>query len=155
MTQRQRLFVFILLNIFVSACVTLSILFAYDQYYRPSTLPVALPAETALPSSEGGQMEITTVIGAGLLDSEVVLLRNIGTGDVVLTGWKLQDTDGNVYTFPALTLHKSGAVQLHTAPGSDTIVDQYWNLPQSVWKSGELVTLLDAAGNVRAVYQIP
>jgi hypothetical protein len=154
MNQRRRLIAFLALNIFVSACVTLSILYAYDQYYRPANSP-APTAALASSSGGSGQMEITTVIGAGFLDQEVILLRNVGDSEIDLTGWTIQDQDGNVYTFPNLILHQSGAAQLHSAPGTDTIIDIYWNLTEAVWKSGELATLLDSSGSVRAVYQIP
>ena len=100
-------------------------------------------------------MEITTVVGAGLPSSEMVILRNTGQAQVNITGWKLHDEDSNVYTFGELTLSPGGALQLHTAPGQDTLIDRYWGLTAPAWRSGETVTLLDPAGTVKSVYKVP
>lgn len=149
MTLRRRLFYYILLNIFVSACVTLSILYFYDQSQRSATLPE--------PASEDGltSLEIAAVIGAGLLDSEMVLIRNTGQATASLAGWQIRDADGNSYIFEVVSLPANAAIQLRTAPGKDTVIDLYWGLSAAVWSSGETVSLLDPAGNIRSVYQVP
>jgi hypothetical protein len=152
-SARKRLLYYLLLNILVSACTTATVLFVYDRYYRPSTVPASLM------TSQGGQgsasPEISTIIGAGIPSSELVLLRNTGQAPAELAGWKLQDQDGNVYTFPEVAIQPGGAIQLHSAPGTNSLIDLYWGLSASVWTSGETVTLLDPAGTVRSVYQVP
>ena len=83
------------------------------------------------------------------------MLKRQGEGELQMTNWKLQDSNGNVYTFPALTLFKDGAVYVHTAAGADTVIDLYWNQGESLWQSGEKATLIDSQGNIQATYQIP
>ncbi|NOY97780.1 MAG: lamin tail domain-containing protein [Chloroflexi bacterium] len=164
MSQRQRLVYYLLLNIFVSACVTGAILFWYDRTYRQAVILVApvAPAGSAEPllaatlnPETDVPIEIVSVIGAGTLSAETALLRYNGEGELDLTGWRLQDEDGNTYTFPQLKLYPSGAVQVHTTAGTDTVVDLYWGLRQSVWQSGEQAALLDPQGNPRALYRVP
>jgi len=155
---------FLLINIFVSAAVTGGILFWYDRTYRQATLPsaplsvpaaaAATPAATIDPDAEIS-VEIVSVIGAGTLDAEMVLVRYTGEQELNLAGWHLEDEDKHVFAFPQLTLYPDGAVQVHTIAGQNTVVDLYWGLRQSVWESGETATLLDAQGVERASYEVP
>ncbi len=140
---------YLALNIFVSACVTLSILYVYDRNQRASVPPPPIA------QSDAASLEIAAVIGAGLLDSEMLLVRNTGQGTVDLNGWQVRDADGNTYTFAPLSLPANAAIQLRTAPGKDTVIDLYWGLSGPAWSSGETASLLDPAGNVRSVYQVP
>jgi hypothetical protein len=149
MFATRRLYLYLLLNIFVSACVTLSILYVYDRNQRAAA--PELPAQ----QSEFASLEIAAVIGAGLLDSEMLLVRNTGQGAVDLNGWQVRDADGNTYTFAPLSLPANAAIQLRTAPGKDSVVDFYWGLSGPAWSSGETASLLDPAGNIRSVFQIP
>ena len=154
----KRFLYYLLLNVLVSVCATASVLFIYDRYYRnPAVHTVeSQPAKQASSSApESANMEIATVVGAGLPSSEMVVLRNAGQMQVKLSGWKLHDEDSNVYTFGELTLPPGGAVQLHTASGKDTLIDLYWSLTAPVWRSGETATLLDSAGSVRSAYKVP
>ena len=51
--DRRRLVLYLLLNVFVSACVTGAILFWYDRTYRASLAPVpqaAVPAQGEAPA---------------------------------------------------------------------------------------------------------
>jgi hypothetical protein len=72
-----------------------------------------------------------------------------------LSGWQLEDSDGNVFTFPQLDLFEGGAVIVWTKTGANTAVDLYWGQASPVWQSGEKVTLRTAAGEVHATYTIP
>jgi LysM repeat protein len=107
-----------------------------------------------LPAS-GGQVELVAVIGAGDLISERVQLRGLGDVTLSLAGWHLQDDDGNVYIFPKITLFGSGAVDVYSTTGVDTVVALYWNSGEAVWETGETVTLLDEVGNIQATYTVP
>jgi len=149
MFPRRRLLYFLLLNILLSACVTLSILYFYENAYRPATLPQPAIAETT------SSFEIAAVVGAGLPDSETILIRNTGQATADLNGWQIRDSDSNSYTFGAVSLPANAAIQLRTAPGKDTVIDLYWGLSSSVWSSGEAASLLDPDGNVRSVYKVP
>lgn len=155
--SRKRLLYYLLLNVFISVCATASVLFVYDRYFRYSA-PSAVEQESAQVSdAELGpaNLEIATILGAGIPSSEMVVVRNTGQTQINLNGWKLKDEDSNVYTFGDLNLLPSAAVQLHTAPGKDTLIDRYWGLTASAWRSGETATLLDSAGSVRSVYKVP
>jgi hypothetical protein len=95
------------------------------------------------------------VVGAGVLENESVEIRNNGGSQVNLTGWKLQAANGKAFTFPGLTLLDGGIVTVHTGEGNNTVMDLYWGLSRPVWESGQLVILLDAQDNVKALYRIP
>lgn len=103
----------------------------------------------------GDQVEIVAVIGVGDLGSERVQLRGISDVALPLTGWRLQDEDGNSYTFPQITLFGSGAVDVYSTRGVDTVVALYWNSSVSIWETGETVTLMDNDGSVQATYVVP
>lgn len=160
--DRRRFIPYLLLNIFVSACVTSAILFWYDRNYRSVTLPVAAPVSaqadgTPAPANLQGPVlvEIVSVVGGGTLNAEVIMIRYSGEGELNLAGWQLRDDDKNIYKFPGLILYKGGAVQVHTASGIDTVVDLYWGMREAVWESGESASLVDPQGVVRAVYSVP
>jgi len=162
--DRRRLLYYLLLNVFVSACVTGGILFWYDRTYRAQLSPIP---QAAVPAQDGSTpaatlqldadipVEIVSVVGAGALDAEVVVIRYNGSGELALANWQLKDDDGNTFTFPQLTLFPNGAVQVHTASGSDTVVDLYMGLRDPVWESGEVASLYDLQDNLRAIYRVP
>ncbi|MBI5297091.1 MAG: lamin tail domain-containing protein [Chloroflexi bacterium] len=165
--DRRKLFLYVLVNVFVSACVTGAILFWYDRNYRASLSPAVAPAAapnggnaavapavTATPQGDI-PVEIVSVVGAGTQSAEAVVIQYSGEGQLNLASWQLKDEDGNTFTFPQLTLYPNGAVQVHTANGTNTVIDLYWGLPNTVWDSGENANLYDAQGNLRAVYRIP
>ena len=124
---------------------------------RPSTTPTPGPSPTASPTLTGDepQVYIDNVIGVGDLNSERVILRRSGLGELLLASWQLLDQDGNVYIFPQLTLYEDGAVNLYTRAGTNTVVDLFWNQAAAVWRSGEAVSLYDAGGVLRDSFTIP
>ncbi len=150
MFPRRKLIYYLLLNAFVSACVTLSILYAYDSQYRAPASD-----EQPITTQSGATFEIAAIIGAGMLDSEMILIRNTGQSSADLQGWQISDEDGNLYTFNVLNLPASAAVQLRTSAGKDTVIDLYWGLSAPLWQPGKTATLLDPLGNARSVYQVP
>jgi hypothetical protein len=162
--DRRKLAYYLLLNVFVSACVTGGILFWYDRNYRAvnqSPVPQVSftnnnndSVPTLNPDTEIG-VKISSIVGAGTLNTEIVVVKFEGEGQLDLTSWQLKDEDGNTFKFPQLTLYPNGAVQIHTATGSDTVIDLYWGIGDAVWSSGENAQLFDAQGNLRAVYKVP
>ena len=160
--DRRRLILYLLLNAFISACVTGAILFWYDRNFRSTALSSVQSASnnpSATQQTFNPQVdipvEIVSIVGAGTLSAEWVVVRNAGNESLSLAGWQMQDADRNVFTFPNLTLNGGGAVQLHTIAGTNTVIDLYWGETEPVWQSGEEAQLLDPGGNVRAVYQVP
>lgn len=161
--DRRRLVYYLLLNVFVSACVTSAILYWYDRNYRAVTLPqISVPtassnATDAAPAAtiQKGEVQIVSVIGAGTLNVEAVVVKYNGEGELDLTGWHLKDANGNSFTFPPFKLFKNGAVQVHTASGTNTAIDLYWGQRQAVWQSGEAVLLTDPQGEAQDSYPVP
>jgi hypothetical protein len=162
--DRRKLVYYLLLNVFVSACVTGTILFWYDRNYRAvnlSSVQQAAPssnsslAESTVSPQTDIAVKISSVVGAGTLSSEIVVVKFEGEGQLDMTSWQLKDEDGNTFKFPQLTLYPNGAVQVHTDTGTDTVIDLYWGLSDAVWSSGENANLYDAQGNLRAVYRVP
>ncbi len=156
--DRRKLFSYLLLNIFVSAAVTGGMLLWYDRNYRANLPAVggieSLPAATLDPQTDL-PVKISSVVGAGALDSEIVVVKYEGGEQLDLASWQLKDENGNVFTFPKLTLYPNGAVQIHTGSGIDTVIDLYWGLGEAVWNSGEAARLFDPQGNLRAAYRVP
>lgn len=160
--DRRKLIQYLLINIFVSASVTGGILFWYDRNYRAvsqSAVAQAPSAGNASASSTDLQtdipVKISSVVGAGTLTSEIVVVKFEGTGELDLASWQLKDENGNTFTFPKITLYPNGAVQVHTNTGTDSVIDLYWGLGDAVWSSGENARLFDSQGNLRAVYRVP
>jgi hypothetical protein len=163
MLDRRKLVQYLLLNVFVSACVTGTILFWYDRNFRAVNQPSVQQAAQAggSPASSNAELQtdipvkISSVVGAGTRSSEIVVVKFEGDGQLELAGWQLKDEDGNTFTFPKITLYPNGAVQVHTVSGTDTVIDLYWGIGEAVWSSGENARLFDAQGNLRAVYRVP
>jgi hypothetical protein len=162
--DRRRLVLFLLLNAFVSACVTGTILFWYDRNQKATSSAPAFAPQTQLEAaaavpganaSPKGDVQIVSVVGADNLGAEVVILRYLGDGQVDLSNWQLKDENGNLFLFPVISLAKEGAVQIHSAMGTNTVVDLYWNMQAPVWKSGETASLYDANGNLIVQYIVP
>ena len=164
--DRRKLIQYLLLNVFVSASVTGGILFWYDRNYRAVSQPAVIQQVAPASSSDSAPapstelqtdipVKISSVVGAGVLSSEIAIIKFEGEGQLDLTSWQLKDEDGNTYTFPNITLYPNGAVQVHTAVGTDTVIDLYWGIGEGVWNSGEEARLFDSQGNLRAVYRVP
>jgi hypothetical protein len=164
--DRRRLFPYLLLNVLVSACVTSAILFWYHQNYRSVSQPPVQPAaslsdqnvsvlQATLDPEVDIPVRIVSVIGAGTLSAEWVVVKYTGADQINLANWELRDEDKNVFVFPQLILHPGGAVQIHTASGTNTVIDLYWDKSDPVWQSAEEAQLLDPTGNVRATYKVP
>ena len=163
--DRRRLLFYLLLNVFVSACVTGAVLFWYDRNYRSASLSALpppssantqsnLPVSTLDPQTDV-PVEIVSIVGAGTLNAEWVVVAYKGEDQINLANWTIKDEDGQVFVFPQLVLHKDGAVQLHTISGTNTVIDLYWGASQPIWQSGEAAQLIDPSGNVRAIYKVP
>lgn len=159
--QRRNLVLYLLLNVVVSACVTAGILYWYDRNYRAVTIPQPASAQQSPPAiadgtqMAGGAAQIVSVIGAGTVGVEAVVVKYNGQGELDLTGWHLKDEAGSSYTFPPFKLFNNGAVQVHTAAGTNTAIDLYWGQHQAVWQSGQAVLLTTPDGQVQDSYPVP
>lgn len=161
--ERRKLIQYLILNAIVSATVTGGMLFWYDRNYRAVIQPAVAQStpltNSSSPTSTDLQtdipIKISSVVGAGVLTSEVVVIKFEGEGQLDLSSWQLKDENGNTFTFPQLILYQNGAVQVRTIAGTDTVIDLYWGIGDSVWSSGENASLYDSQGNLRAVYKVP
>ncbi len=157
MPARRRLFPYLLINIFVSALVTGTIIYFYDQAHRADCL-TAQPGLAAITADNGLNINIVGIIGAGMIADERIIIQNIGTQKISLTGWYLANDKGITYNFPQspeLTLYAGATVQVHTKAGTDTPSDVYWGRSETVWASGELAALYDSQNIARAFYRVP
>ena len=164
--DRRRLLSYLLLNVVVSACVTSAILFWYHQNYRSVSQSAVQPSaplvdqnvsvpQATLDPQVDIPVEIVSIIGAGTLNAEWVVVSYKGEDQINLANWELRDEDRNIFIFPQLILHPNGAVQVHTSSGTNTVIDLYWGEENPVWESGEEAQLYDPSGNVRAKYKVP
>lgn len=120
----------------------------------PATLAPPLATATPNPNAPPPRLAIREVRSAGVLADEAIVIVNLG-GPVDLAGWTVRDESGRQYTFPALRLFENGAVNLHTASGTDSVTELYWNQTEAVWASGRLVQLNDLGGNLHARFTVP
>jgi len=159
MKASTRWFNYILLNIFISALVTGVILFIYDRYQRSQLSPVVLPGQASTPGQSANpadlQLQIVSVIGAGVTETEVVVIQNKGLEAVLLSGWTLKNAAGDAFTFPTVNFYPGGSLQVHTAAGANSPVDFFWGRTQPAWQHGGSASLFDTSGNLRATYAIP
>jgi LysM repeat protein len=117
--------------------------------------PSPIPTEPGAPAT-GGTIDVTGIIDAGVLESEAAQLVNSGAQEQSLSGWRLSDEDGNVYTFGNVSIFGEGAgVLVHTRAGSNTFSDLFWGLSEPVWQSGETLTLQDSNQQVIATFTVP
>ena len=172
MEGRGRILTFLLVNVVVSALTTMLVIrvwlrnsLAPQTVATPTSVAAddgaasdeqtAQPTATTAPAAVSSDVQIVTIFGAGDYANERLQVRYSGEDELSLAGWQLYDEDGNTFVFPGLTMFSEGQVVIYTSSGIDTVVELHWGLPEAAWSSGEIATLVDQAGDVRATYQIP
>jgi hypothetical protein len=168
MRSAPRSLPFIVLNIIISALVTLTVLFIWDKTHQVQTPPAvktpSLPqaivsgdCEAILPSKSEEVIRITNVFGAGNLQEEQVTIQRVGDGELCLNGWKLTSEGAGSYDFPYhLRLYTGGAtIAVYSRPGSDNALELFWGRTSPAWASGQKARIYDPSGNLRAEYTIP
>jgi hypothetical protein len=87
------------------------------------------------------------------LNEEWVEISNLGSSDVSLAGWTLEDAQNHTYAFPDFSLAAGANAKIHTGIGDDASGDLYWNRSSSIWNNGgDVATLKDASGNIVSRY---
>ena len=179
MIKKNRIFLFILLNILISAGTTLFVLWIWERSHPQPTFDFNLnnvssivddetnssqksPPEVAeldlVLSEENISVSIYAVVGVGNIDVEYVEIRNQSQGAVDPAGWQILDEDGNSFTFPtspSWLLSSEGAVKVLSKSGNNSVIELYWQSNVPIWQSGERVTLLNSEGKIIATYVIP
>lgn len=83
------------------------------------------------------------------LNAEWVRITNKSATVRALTGWRLRDAAGHVYTFPTFKLRPGSSVRVHTGRGANTGSDLYWRQGWYIWNNtGDKATLKNKAGAV-------
>jgi len=121
--------------------------------------PTSDAPPTPIPAVEedaDGTAVIEISATSGDIETEAVQIQNLGGQQVALNGWQLVDADGHAYTFAQITLFGDGAaIQLHTGSGEDAPADLYWGLTEPIFTAGELLSLINGAGEVVATTIAP
>ena len=110
---------------------------------------------TLPPTSESSLLKIVTVIGINDLATEHLQIQSTNPEALSLEGWRLETNDGQIYTFPKITLFEFGAVDLYSRAGINSVVALYWGRSAPIFQSGDQAIIYDSEGNVQAVYSIP
>ncbi len=106
------------------------------------------------PLPGGIDLQILEVKAPGDLAGEALVLINKGI-TLSLAGWRIQDEEGNRFTFPALTLWTGSTVTIHTREGTNTATDLYWGRTEAVWHPGERGVLEDPEGQPVLEFRVP
>ena len=179
MNKTLRLIIYLLINIVLSASITLAVLWAWDHYHpqpkesdglrvpeansnvdsqQPNNVS-SDPQPTSEPTLEFIEEDIAVtihlIVGAGDLDVEYVEIHNQSQGAIDLTGWQLVDEQDHVFTFPILILNSDGAIKVLSKKGMNSVIELYWQADTPIWQSGETANLLNADGDIIASYSIP
>ncbi|WP_316966711.1 lamin tail domain-containing protein [Candidatus Methanocrinis natronophilus] len=101
---------------------------------------------------EMGDAIVITGISVAV-DDEWVELANAGMLSQEFTFWTLIDEKNNTYSFPeGFVLDPGATVKVHTTLGNNTETDLFWGREDPVWDDGEMATLIDANGEIVAIY---
>jgi len=120
--------------------------------------PTLETTETAEPTPviRGAKVEISLIRNPGSLSGEALRIVNNTDEVMSLEGWRLEDADGHVLTFPNIQLLRKGVfVEVYSRSGHTTPYEIYWNCDEAVWKSGETAVLKDVFGQIQATYRVP
>lgn len=162
---------FLLVNILVSAVTMVAVLWFWQQRAPGhESVPVATQVRTIPTRAEHsqttpvnptqlvakeGELSIEGVFGAGELNVEYILIRNLSDSSVNLNTWSVASDNGASFTLPYLVLNKNGAVRLYSKIGTNSVIELYWNSDQALWTSGDEIYLIDGSGQQQASWQVP
>ena len=123
-----------------------------------NTVDAEIPAETVEPTPviRGASVEISMIRNPGDLSTEA--LRIVSNSDEVVSmeGWRLEDANGHLLTFPNIQLLRKGVfVEVYSRSGHATPYEIFWNLNEPAWESGETAVLRDVFGQIQATYRVP
>lgn len=141
------------------------ILFVGQELFIPSETcqppiqlsgPIIIPTmtQTPIPTALSDlDLEIVSVDGAGDITIEVVEIQNHG-GVTDLTGWTLEDEDGNVFEFPEMRIFTNSRIRIFSRDGQNTPIALFWNANEAIWQTSETATLLNADGDVVTTFLV-
>ncbi|HWL36128.1 MAG TPA: lamin tail domain-containing protein [Frankiaceae bacterium] len=84
------------------------------------------------------------------VNKEYVTIKNTATSTTrCLTGWKVRDVRGNMYTFGRFCLAAGKSVHLHTGVGADSATRRFWGRDWHLWdNAGDTAYLRNASGTL-------
>ena len=117
----------------------------------PTLTPSRVPTATLPPTATNAQVEIVRVLSPADINAEGVDIRNNGAV-VDLTGWKLSNSSGVIFTFPPQRLFTGSVLTVYTRVGTDTPTAKFWGRDTALWSPGATLTLTDANGRVQSTF---
>ncbi len=119
--------------------------------------PTRLPIEIDLPSGDevSDLLDIVMVVGAGDPSTEHIQIKNTGDKSISLLGWSLLQGKQLIYQFPAIHLYPNSIIRVFTKQGINTADQLYIGNLETIWLSGDKITLADPADNAQSTYLIP
>lgn len=114
--------------------------------------PTSPPTETVVSETGIRVVEIHADADgrdANNLNGEYIVLKNTGDQPLDLSGWRVKDNDGHVYTFrDGFTLDIGETVTLHTGTGTQTEDHRFWWADEPVWDNGgDTISIHDDGGH--------
>ncbi|WP_192498441.1 lamin tail domain-containing protein [Halorussus halophilus] len=102
-------------------------------------------------SSTGYVLSIDRVVrNADSLNEEYVDVTNDGASSLDLSGWTMDNEEGESYTFPdGFSLAAGDTVRVHTGSGTDSSTDLYWGASMFRWDNdADRCAIYDGNGNL-------
>jgi hypothetical protein len=83
------------------------------------------------------------------LNGEWIQIKNAGSTDVDMSGWKLSDLSHHEYIFGNFILPVGGTVKIYSGNGTDSLAELYWGSKNHIWNNDfDTATLYDSSGNL-------
>lgn len=131
---------------------------------QPLIIPLPTIAVTSTPAPTQDEIaqevrdigiHIDAVQGVGDLAREHVMVSNDSDLAYNLQGWRIESSDGPIYTFGNVSLFPGGRVLVYTGTGTDTSVAVYWGRSAAVWRSGDSARLINQGGETVSRLAVP
>jgi competence protein ComEC len=120
----------------------------YAEKANEGNKPEPTPTPTPSPSMETGNLKITALD----LGKEIAFIKNMGTNDVTMTGWKLVSVNGNqTFNFPDGFVLKAGQTVLITSGpnAAEKLPSKLFWTEKNIWNnSGDSAKLYDPFGKL-------
>lgn len=118
-------------------------------------IPGGVPASTPTPTPTAAPSIRIHVESPGNLLSEAVVLVNDSNIAINLQEWRLESIGKPTYTFDSISIFPGGNIWLHSRNDNDTSVALYRGEGSPLWRSGDIIVLVDSEGQVKATSVVP
>lgn len=87
--------------------------------------------------------------GKNAIKDEYIMIQNLGTNALEMTGWTLLDEGNNRYLFPNFILGPGAKVTVRSGVGRNTANDLFWGSRRAVWNNdGDTILIKDTKGRL-------